>query len=139
MLEASTAQSLIATILAEEQAEDIVSIDLRGRTNIADFMVIASGRSARHTNAMADKLYQRLKAQGSHHLHTEGLGASEWVVIDAGDVIVHLFYNDQRSVYALEKLWSDDLEDEPSGELAEESKMDGSEVNESKGSPLACP
>ena len=80
-------------------------IDLGGKTSIADTMVIATGTSQRHTAAMADHLLERLKAAGLPGLTAEGRGQSDWVLIDAGDVIVHLFKAEVRSFYDLEKLW----------------------------------
>lgn len=80
-------------------------IDLGGKSSIADTMVIATGTSQRHIASMADHLLERLKAAGHVGLSAEGRGQSDWVLIDAGDVIVHLFKADVRSFYDLEKLW----------------------------------
>lgn len=119
--------SLVKAILADGQAENVASIDLKGRTSIADFMVIASARSVRHSKALAEQLYQQLKDHKVPHLHTEGFGISDWLVIDAGDVIVHLFHDDRRQLYALEKLWGDSRADE----TATICVPDGSTSNES--------
>ncbi len=81
-------------------------IDLEGKTTVADHMVVASGTSQRHLGAMAHKLLERLKAAGHPTVGAEGLGDSSWVLIDAGEVIVHLFRAETRDFYAIEKLWS---------------------------------
>ena len=92
--------------LEEDQAEDIIVIDLVGKTPIADTMIIASGRSHRHVAAIATHLVERLKKRGFGLLGTEGMGQADWVLIDAGDVIVHVFRPEVRSFYNLEKMWS---------------------------------
>ena len=98
--------ALVMHSLDEDQAQDVVSIPLEGKSSIADHMVIASGRSSRHVSAVADKLLQSLKTQGSGAVKVEGLAQADWVLIDAGDVIVHIFRPEVRSFYNLEKLWS---------------------------------
>jgi ribosome-associated protein len=105
----SLAADLLATVhssLEDAKAEDIVTVDLGGKSSVADHMVIASGRSNRHVSAVADKLLQTLKEQGSGPTRVEGLAQADWVLIDAGDVIVHIFRPEVRSFYNLEKLWS---------------------------------
>lgn len=105
----SLAAALLATVhasLVDAKAEDIVAVDLDGKSPIADHMVIASGRSSRHVGAVADKLLQALKAEASGPIRVEGLAQADWVLIDAGDVIVHIFRPEVRSFYNLEKLWS---------------------------------
>ena len=105
----SLAADLLATVyssLADAKAEDIVAVDLVGRSPIADHMVIASGRSSRHVSAVADKLLQTLKTRAAGPIRIEGLAQADWVLIDAGDVIVHIFRPEVRSFYNLEKLWS---------------------------------
>lgn len=92
--------------LDDDKAQDVVVIDLIGKTEIADFMVIASGQSSRQVGAMADHLNQRIKESGIKDVIIEGAGQSDWVLIDAGDVIVHLFRPEVRDFYGLEKLWS---------------------------------
>lgn len=87
-------------------AEDVVTIDLEGKTTIADRMVVASGRSRRHVDAVADRLLQQLKDNGTPALAAEGRERCDWVLIDAGDVIVHVFRPDIRALYNLEKMWS---------------------------------
>ncbi len=95
----------ILTSLEEEKAEDVVSISLAGKSEIADFMVIASGRSSRQVVAMAEKLTDRLKADLGVLARAEGKGTGDWVLIDAGDVIVHVFRPEVREFYQLEKMW----------------------------------
>ena len=94
--------------LDDDKAIEPVVLDLHGKTSIADAMVIASGTSQRHIAAMAEHLVQKLKAAG-HRATVEGGKQSDWVLIDAGDVIVHLFRPETRQFYNLEKMWSVDL------------------------------
>jgi ribosome-associated protein len=96
---------LVQTSLADDKAIDPVTIDLAGKTSIADVMVIATGSSQRHIATMAEHLLERLKAVGLIGLVAEGSGHSDWVLIDAGDVVVHLFKDEVRRFYDLEKLW----------------------------------
>ena len=96
---------LIQTSLDDDKAIEPVTIDLAGKTSIADTMVIATGSSQRHLTTMAEHLLERLKAVGLSGLGAEGRGQSDWVLIDAGDVIVHLFKAELRSFYDLERLW----------------------------------
>ncbi len=96
--------ALVETTLDEDKAEDICVIDLAGKTSFADTMVIASGRSARHVGAMADRLMERLKGEGLS-VAVEGTTQCDWVLLDAGDIIVHLFRPEVRAFYQLEKMW----------------------------------
>ena len=93
--------------LEEDKAEEVVKIDLEGKTDIADAMVVASGRSARHVGAMADKIVRRLKEAGFGRARLEGAPVCDWVLIDAEDVIVHLFRPEVRKFYNLERIWSE--------------------------------
>jgi ribosome-associated protein len=97
--------ALVLDSLDEDQALDVVSIPLEGKSSIADFMVIASGRSTRQVAAIATHLAERLKAAGHGSPRIEGLPAADWVLIDAGDVVVHLFRPEVRSFYNLERMW----------------------------------
>lgn len=102
-------QSLHAMVLRsldDDQAQDVVSIPLEGKTSIADHMIIASGRSSRQVSAMAQKLAERIKQAGYGTARIEGLPAADWVLVDAGDVIVHLFRPEVRSFYNLERMWA---------------------------------
>ncbi|AZU02787.1 iojap-like protein [Glycocaulis alkaliphilus] len=98
-------EALVVKTLDDDKAEEIVSIDLTGKSSVTDFVVIASGRSNRHVGALADHLLQALKESGHAHVKVEGLQAADWVLIDAGDVVVHLFRPEVRSFYDLEKMW----------------------------------
>ena len=98
-------EALILKRLDDEKAQDILHIDLRGRSSLADGLVIASGRSQRHVGAIADHLLRLLKDEGYGKARVEGLPACDWVLIDTGDVIVHLFRPEVRSFYNIEKIW----------------------------------
>jgi ribosome-associated protein len=102
--ESRTLLSLILDSLDQDKAEEVSSIDLRGKSSIADHMVVASGRSARQVSAIAEKLVERVKASG-RTARVEGKEAGDWVLIDAGDVIVHVFRPEVRDFYQLEKMW----------------------------------
>lgn len=99
--------SAIEESLDDDQAIDVISIDLSGKTGIADRMIIASGRSSRHVGAMAEHLVTRLKKCGVTDISVEGQKHCDWVLIDAGDILVHLFRPEVRDFYKLEKLWGD--------------------------------
>jgi len=99
--------NIILSELDDDKAEEIVTIDLAGKSDIADAMVVASGRSQRHVGAMADKVMRRLKAAGFGRAKVEGFPACDWVLIDAEDVIVHLFRPEVRDFYKLERIWSE--------------------------------
>ena len=95
----------ILTSLDQDKAEEIVQIDLRGKTSIGDYMVIASGRSTRQVTAMAERLVDRLKQEHGRTCKVEGKEAGDWVLIDTGDVVVHIFRPEVREFYQLEKMW----------------------------------
>lgn len=97
---------LVMTQLDDDQAQEIVSIPLEGKSAIADHMVIASGRSTRQVASMAQKLAEAIKKAGFGNARVEGLPAADWVLIDAGDVVVHLFRPEVRSFYNLERMWA---------------------------------
>ncbi len=99
---------LITASLDDDKAEDVIVVDLEGKASFADYMVIASGRSDRQVGAMAEHLVQKLKAEGIHRVPAEGMQQRDWVLLDSGDVVVHLFRPEIRSFYNLEKLWSDE-------------------------------
>jgi ribosome-associated protein len=94
--------------LDEAKAEEIVTVDLAGKSSIGDYMVIASGRSDRHVGAIAEQLRKKLKDAGCPNVRVEGLEACDWVLIDSGDIIVHVFRPEVRDFYNLEKMWSVD-------------------------------
>ena len=97
---------LVLTQLDDDQAQDIVTIDLKGKSSIADHMVIASGRSTRQVAAIAQKLTEKIKQAGFGPVKLEGLPAADWVLLDAGDIVVHLFRPEVRSFYNLERMWA---------------------------------
>ena len=103
-----TSDQLLARVLSsleDDKAEDIVTIDLRGRSSIADYMVICSGRSSRQVGAIAEKLTERLKDEFGRQCKIEGKDQGDWVLIDTQDVIVHVFRPEVREFYQLEKMW----------------------------------
>jgi len=97
---------LVLKSLDDDQAVDVVTIPLTGKSNIADHMVIASGRSTRQVASMATKLADRIKQDLKKNVRIEGLSAADWVLIDADDVIVHIFRPEVRSFYNLERMWA---------------------------------
>ncbi|MDB5662886.1 MAG: iojap family protein [Sphingomonas bacterium] len=113
-----TLHALVLSSLDDDQAVDTVSIPLSGKSSIADHMVIASGRSTRQVASMANKLVDRIKAETGRIARIEGLPAADWVLIDAGDVIVHLFRPEVRTFYNLERMWGFGEAPVASGEAA---------------------
>ena len=109
MVDQGDDQALLALVLQQlddDQAQDLVTIPLAGKSSIADHMVIASGRSTRQVAAMAQKLAEKIKQNGHGPVRLEGLPAADWVLIDAGDIVVHLFRPEVRSFYNLERMWA---------------------------------
>ncbi len=104
--QAEALHSLVLRSLDDDKALDVVSIPLSGKSNIADYMVIASGRSTRQVAAMAQKLSQRIKQELGRNVRIEGLPVADWVLIDADYVIVHIFRPEVRSFYNLERMWA---------------------------------
>lgn len=104
----ATSDQILARVLAsldDDKAEEIITIDLRGRSSIADYMVICSGRSSRQVGAIAEKLVERLKEDFGRRSKIEGKDQGDWVLIDTQDVIVHVFRPEVREFYQLEKMW----------------------------------
>jgi ribosome-associated protein len=97
--------ALVLKSVDDDKAEEIVKIDLRGRSDVADYMVICSGRSSRQVAAISEKLADRLKQDMRISVRMEGKDTGDWVLIDAGDVIVHVFRPEVRDFYQLEKMW----------------------------------
>ncbi|MEM8869433.1 MAG: ribosome silencing factor [Pseudomonadota bacterium] len=97
--------SLILSSLEDDKAEDVINISLAGKSEMADNMVVASGRSSRQVAAIAENLAGRLKQSFGQSVRTEGKDAGDWVLIDCGDVIVHIFRPEVREFYQLEKMW----------------------------------
>lgn len=101
-------QSVIVASLEDDKAENVLAIDLAGRASFADRMVIASGLADRQISAMATHLEQKLEEAGLKRIQIEGAGGSDWVLIDAGDIVVHLFKPEAREMYGLERMWGAD-------------------------------
>ena len=97
----------IENILNDNKAMEITSINLKDKTSIADFMIVASGNSSRHIQALSEKLVDELKKKGISNCRLEGRNSSDWKLIDAIDIIVHIFHPEKRKFYNLEKMWSE--------------------------------
>ncbi len=106
--------ALVLASLDDDQAQNIVTIDLEGKSSIAAYMVVASGRSTRHVSAIADHILERLKQAGHKAIHTEGRDNADWILIDIFDVIIHIFRPEVREFYTIEKMWAADLETDTS-------------------------
>ncbi len=96
--------------LEDNKAFDIVSLDVKGKTSITDFMVFATGTSNRHVHSLSRSIYEKLKKSGFTNSVVEGDNSTGWIVIDTGDVIVHIFKKESREFYNLEKMWSAEIE-----------------------------
>ena len=109
----------VLSVLQDNKAEQITTLDLRGKASFTDYMIIASGRSKRHINAVADYLHRALKNSGIKNIHIEGLPNCDWVLVDAGDVLIHIFRPEVRDFYKIEKMWQADIMDtqSPSNQL----------------------
>ena len=105
--EISRLKKEIENILSDNKAVEIRSIDLRDKTSIADFMIIASGNSSRHIQALSEILIDELKKKGINNCRLEGRESSDWKLIDAIDIIIHIFHPEKRKFYDLEKMWSE--------------------------------
>jgi ribosome-associated protein len=99
-------EALILKRLDDDKAQDVIFIDLKDKSSVADSLIVASGRSNRHVSALADHLQRTLKDEGYGRCRVEGLPHCDWVLIDAGDVIIHLFRPEVRAFYNIEKIWS---------------------------------
>ena len=97
----------IEKILNENKAFDVAAINLKNKTSIADYMIIASGNSSRHIQALSEILLNELKKKGISNCHLEGQNSNEWKLIDASDIIVHIFHPEKRRFYNLERMWSE--------------------------------
>ena len=123
---AMSAEDLLKSVIAsldDNKAEDITSIDLAGKTGIADFMVIASGRSQRQVAALTDYVVKGLKEAGFKDMVVQGLEQADWVLIDAGDVIVHIFRPEVRSFYNLDKMWANDIDSDSDAEEGDDERI----------------
>lgn len=106
-------QKIIVATLEDDKAEAIVTLDLAGRAAFTDRMVIATGLADRQISAMATHLEEKLHEAGLPRVQIEGSGGSDWVLIDAGDIVIHLFKPDARALYALEKMWGAEIDETP--------------------------
>jgi ribosome silencing factor RsfS/YbeB/iojap len=106
-------QTVIVGSLEDDKAEAVVALDLAGRASFADRMVIATGLADRQISAMATHLEEKLRDAGLRRIQVEGAGGSDWVLIDAGDIVIHLFKPEARAMYGLERMWGADLDEEP--------------------------
>ena len=97
----------IESILNDNKAMDVKSINLKDKTSIADFMIIASGTSSRHIQALSEILIEELKKKGIKNCHLEGRDSNDWKLIDAVDIMIHIFHPEKRKFYNLEKMWSE--------------------------------
>lgn len=114
---------MVQKSLDDDKAEDLVNIELAGKSTIADHMVIATGRSSRQVSAMADHLVRSLKQAGVRGIGVEGMRRGDWVLVDAGDIIIHLFRPEVREFYGLEKMWTvEPMEDVPTSHVGGESR-----------------
>jgi ribosome silencing factor RsfS/YbeB/iojap len=104
-------QALIVESLESDKAEEVVALDLAGRAAFADRMVVATGLADRQITAMATHLEKKLHEAGVKRVQIEGAGGSDWVLIDAGDIVIHLFKPDARALYGLEKMWAADFDE----------------------------
>lgn len=112
-IDVDAATRVVLTSLEDDKAEDILAIDIRGKSSFADMLVVASGRSARHVGALAEHVMSKLKEAGMKDVRIEGMPQADWVLVDAGDVIVHLFRPEVRSFYNIEKIWGGASPDSP--------------------------
>jgi ribosome-associated protein len=113
-LKGATSETLLAEVLqslSDYKAEDVVQIDLRGKSTIGDYMLVASGTSSRQVNSIAKKLSDHLKVTLNRHSRIEGKDSGDWIVVDTGDIIVHVFRPEVREFYQLEKMWQPSLAD----------------------------
>ena len=106
VVDVDEATRVVLTSLEDDKAEDILAIDIRGKSSFADMLIVASGRSARHVGALADHVMRKLKESGVKDVNVEGVPHCDWVLVDAGDVVVHLFRPEVRSFYNIEKIWA---------------------------------
>jgi ribosome-associated protein len=104
--DADSTLNMILSRLDDMKAEETVTIDLRGKSAFSDYMIVTSGRANRHVGAIAENVTKALKEHGIRNLHVEGLPNCDWVLIDSGDVIVHVFRPEVREFYNLERLWT---------------------------------
>ena len=136
---AETLRRIALGSLRDDKAGDVTVIDLAGKTTIADFMIVASGRSGRHVTAAAQHLAERLKKRGMPPRSIEGLPKADWVLVDAGDVIVHIFRPEVRAYYNLEKMWSRPLPDPAAGRAPDDDAAPGFDDAAEEGGAAGAP
>ena len=100
-------KTTIEQILNNNKAIDVCSIDLKGKSSVADYMIVASGTSSRHLQALSEMILEKLKKEGISNCHLEGKDSNEWKLIDGIDIIIHIFNPEKRKFYNLEKMWSE--------------------------------
>tara|TARA_B100000959_G_scaffold282467_1_gene348909 strand:+ start:50 stop:406 length:357 start_codon:yes stop_codon:yes gene_type:complete len=105
--EISKLKKEIEKLLSDNKAIEIKSINLKNKTSIADFMIIASGNSSRHIQALSETVLEKLKKNGINNCRLEGRESKEWKLIDANDIIIHIFHPEKRKFYDLERMWSE--------------------------------
>lgn len=105
MVDSNAMLETVLKSLDDSKAEEVIHIDIEGKSPVADYMVVSNGRSHRHVNAVADRLLRDLKDAGYGSPKVEGMPACDWVLVDTGDVIVHIFRPEVRDFYSLEKMW----------------------------------
>ncbi len=103
----SALKQIVITTLDNNKAQNIVSIDLKDKSSMADYMIIASGNSSRHIQALSEQVLEKLKINGVENSKIEGKDSAEWKLVDGIDVIVHIFHPEKRKFYELEKMWSE--------------------------------
>lgn len=111
-MELDQLRELVHNALEDMKARDITELDVRGKSSVTDYMVIASGTSKRHVMSVAQEVQDKAKAAGVRPLGTEGEGVGDWILVDLGDLVVHVMMPDARSFYDLERLWQFDEDDE---------------------------
>ncbi|WP_415899273.1 ribosome silencing factor [Neptuniibacter sp. QD29_5] len=109
-MQAEKVLELVHTALEDMKAKEVVDLDVRGRSSVTDYMVIASGTSKRHVGSIGEEVVVKLKEAGVMPLGSEGQGVSDWILVDLGDVVVHVMMPDARDFYDLERLWGVDAE-----------------------------
>ncbi|GAA0696121.1 ribosome silencing factor [Marinobacterium maritimum] len=115
-MEIDQLRKLVHTALDDMKARDITELDVRGKSSVTDYMVIASGTSKRHVMSVAQEVQDKVKAAGLLPLGTEGQSAGDWILVDLGDIVVHVMMPDARSFYDLERLWQFDADEDAAAE-----------------------
>ena len=105
----SDLKDIIIKTLDLNKAQDIISINLKGKSSMADFLIIASGNSSRHIQSLSEQVLEKLKVNGLKNSKIEGRDSSEWKLVDAIDIIIHIFHPKKREFYDLEKMWSEEI------------------------------